>query len=216
VANSIVIWPLGGLTPISSEFGGPRAELWIALAGPITHILQGMFWFAIYGVVALDDFSGLTDVVDVYRLRSSFQGFLACLVAQTILLNVALGTMNLFVPAYPLDGGRILVAALLLTNVKVEAVAKITGVSGFVVGFLMLILGLFLYIQDRVSYGVVLALVAAICLYSSSGLLRTIDGGVLGEHPLFEHQCYSVATDDMVDMADADPPEEEEEELELT
>jgi Zn-dependent protease len=42
-AEGILLWPLGGLAYIAHS-SGPKADLAIALAGPLTHIPQLLFW----------------------------------------------------------------------------------------------------------------------------------------------------------------------------
>jgi Zn-dependent protease len=87
---SITLFIFGGASHLSREAKTPWNELWIALSGPLTSIVLGM---AIWGAVTV--IRG-----DVSPLIVSVFNYLAW-------INIFLGIFNL-VPAFPLDGGRVL------------------------------------------------------------------------------------------------------------
>lgn len=87
--RTISLFLLGGMAHITRESPSPRAELAIALVGPVTSIGIGLV-----GVVA-----SLT-LWDVAPAAAALGLWLAT-------MNLPLGIFNL-VPAYPLDGGRVL------------------------------------------------------------------------------------------------------------
>jgi Zn-dependent protease/CBS domain-containing protein len=94
-ARRITLWLLGGVSELDGEAPTPRAELFIAGAGPLTSlVLGGLGAAAAFGVNAL----GAPGVVVVA---------LAWLAG----VNVLLGVFNLL-PGAPLDGGRLLRAVL--------------------------------------------------------------------------------------------------------
>ncbi len=93
--RQITLWLLGGVSQLEGASPTARAELQIAVVGPLTSLALG----AVAGGLAL--LSGLSPALD---LLSGALWWLA-------LINVVLGVFNL-VPAFPLDGGRILRAAL--------------------------------------------------------------------------------------------------------
>jgi Zn-dependent protease len=104
-ADEILLWPLGGLATVGGS-GGPRGEVVIALAGPlvslgIAGLCLGLAWTGGYPLDAglFDPFSGW---------RSAGHGFAVALAVDLFKLNLLLGLFNLCVPAYPLDGGRVL------------------------------------------------------------------------------------------------------------
>lgn len=45
-AHTILLWPLGGLAYCSHD-AGPKADLWVTFAGPLTHVPQIGFWVLI-------------------------------------------------------------------------------------------------------------------------------------------------------------------------
>jgi Zn-dependent protease/CBS domain-containing protein len=89
--NSISIHFLGGATEIGGEARTPRAEFVIAVVGPLTSLAVG--------VASL----GLWYVLPDGLLRLTVQGLAVA--------NLVVGALNL-VPGLPLDGGRVLRAAV--------------------------------------------------------------------------------------------------------
>ncbi len=89
--NSINLHFLGGATEIEGEAETPWREFVIAVVGPLTSLALG--------AVALLPFAALED------------GLLRFTVGALALMNLAVGALNL-VPGLPLDGGRVLQAAI--------------------------------------------------------------------------------------------------------
>jgi Zn-dependent protease/CBS domain-containing protein len=89
--NSITLHFLGGMTEIDSSARRPRQEFWIAVVGPLTSIAVGVAaagtWFLLP--------EGL--------VRVAIEGLAGA--------NLLIGVLNL-VPGLPLDGGRVLKAAV--------------------------------------------------------------------------------------------------------
>ena len=88
----VTLWLLGGATELGHEAKTPRAEAAIAASGPITSLVLGGL------------FAGLTAL-------ASGAGLLTATLAWLAGVNLLLGVFNLL-PAAPLDGGRLLRAAL--------------------------------------------------------------------------------------------------------
>lgn len=89
--TSITLHFLGGMTAIEGEARTPRQEFWIAVVGPLTSLAVGVVAF----LALLADPEGL--------IRLGLEGLAGA--------NLLVGVLNL-VPGLPLDGGRVLKAAV--------------------------------------------------------------------------------------------------------
>jgi len=121
--ESITLWLLGGVASFEEFPEDWRHELVIAVAGPVVSVLVGVASYAL--------FLGLPAGLDPARF---VLGYLA-------LLNVVLAVFNLL-PAFPMDGGRILRALLARTQPRAQATQQAAAV-GKAFAFGMAILGLF-------------------------------------------------------------------------
>lgn len=140
----IVMFPIGGVSRPERALK-PREELWIALAGPLVNFLIAgilMAWMAAqHGFVAFEQLRQPTD---------------ANLVERIALGNLILGVFNLL-PAYPMDGGRVLRSLLALRKSEAEAtriaagagqgLAILLGLAGLLWGnFMLVFVALFVYL----------------------------------------------------------------------
>jgi len=88
--ESITLFIFGGVAQLKGDPPHPRAEFWIAIAGPASSLLlSGLFFF-------------LTVVT---------QGSTQALFAYVARINLILGVFNL-IPGFPMDGGRVLRSAI--------------------------------------------------------------------------------------------------------
>jgi stage IV sporulation protein FB len=96
----ITVLPIGGLARLSRMPDKPSEEIVIALAGPLVNVVIAAVLFAVLGIT---DMRAVGHVGDpTYNL-----------VAQVAGTNVLLVLFNL-IPAFPMDGGRVLRALLAL------------------------------------------------------------------------------------------------------
>jgi Zn-dependent protease/CBS domain-containing protein len=101
--HAIVLFLLGGVSEIDGEPSTPRAELAMAAAGPLASLCLGITFGALWLGAWLRGYSQpLTAVL----------GYVGG-------INLSLGLFNL-IPGFPLDGGRILRAALWWASHSVE------------------------------------------------------------------------------------------------
>ena len=114
--HDITLLPIGGMARLARMPEDPRQELLVAAAGPAVNVvLAGMF----AGVLALT--GSRVPVTGVTLFGSQF-------LEQLMWINVVLVVFNLL-PAFPMDGGRILrgLLALRLPYLKATRWAATTG-----------------------------------------------------------------------------------------
>lgn len=142
--EDITLYPIGGVARLRRLPRAPGAELLIALAGPAVN-------FAIVGMLLLLRWVGLLD-----DLAETATGFF---LEQMIVVNLFLGLFNL-IPAFPLDGGRVLRALLSGWLGRVQAthvaasigrgLAVLFGLSVLYTGYwIHLALAIFVYFAAR-------------------------------------------------------------------
>jgi Zn-dependent protease/CBS domain-containing protein len=122
--EGITLWMLGGLASLRGPARGPGAEFKVAAAGPATSVLLGVGFFLL---------TWLALVVDADPLTRGVLGYLA-------FINLVLAAFNL-IPAAPLDGGRILAAALWRRWDDRHRAAVVSARVGRGFGFALILLG---------------------------------------------------------------------------
>jgi len=115
--SAITLLPIGGIASIEKMPDNPRQEIVIALAGPaVSFGIAGILWLLLKA-------SGQT-LVPLQNLALEPGSFWQ----RLMLVNVLLGAFNLL-PAFPMDGGRVLRAALALRVGQVRATRIAAGVA---------------------------------------------------------------------------------------
>jgi Zn-dependent protease/predicted transcriptional regulator len=155
--REIVLLPIGGVARLEKNPEKPLHELLIALAGPLVNVAIAILLF-FAGGVALN--FGLVEAQSL--LTADGPPTLATLWGWLFLANVGLAVFNM-IPAFPMDGGRVLRAALAMrlgfsrgtqiATVIGQAVAFAFGLFGVLSGnFLLVVVALFVYMgagQER-------------------------------------------------------------------
>ncbi len=125
--RDITLLPIGGVATIERTPENPRQELMVALAGPVVNIAIAVLLFTVFGATVGADYG----TVSIDDEKIDF-------VTRLALVNVMLATFNL-IPAFPMDGGRILRAFLsfwLDRTRATEISAKVGQAVAFGLGFL--------------------------------------------------------------------------------
>lgn len=192
--GSIVLSPLGGFTfcepPSSSSSAGLHADLRIALAGPLTHIPMGLAWVAVY-VVFQGSIAGFSLRTDLQALASGSRGFWSTLCEQGVLLNVFLLWFNIFVPAFPLDGGRIMASSMILLGVDLYKTALLASVASFVVGLALLVWSTASFYTGRIgNIGVFAFLAATFVIASAAHSFLAVKDKKIRQNSLYGRECY--------------------------
>ena len=145
-ADTIVLWPLGGVAYVSPPWR-PGAMLWSIVAGPLVNVALAPVLWALLPAPVRHQLLGVTGallpiawlvqaprVTELLLLCTPAQAF----VLQLLALDLAVLTFNLM-PVYPLDGGKILWSALwfFIGETRALRVASILGIIG-AGGFMLL------------------------------------------------------------------------------
>jgi len=151
----IIISPIGGLARLKSLPEKPFHELIIAIAGPIVNVIIALL---VGAIIHFGYRQNLLDVQENFVSIHVFPEFLK----HIFLINVALFVFNLL-PAFPMDGGRVLrsLLSMKLPRVKATLIASVIGkimAVGFVVAAFLnhhLILGfvgIFIFLMAHAEY----------------------------------------------------------------
>ncbi|GGP09264.1 site-2 protease family protein [Nonomuraea glycinis] len=146
----ITLWLLGGVAELRGEPRSPGADLKIAVVGPLTSLAAG----AVFGGLAL-----LSAAVGPPLVAGMF-GYLSG-------VNVLLAVFNL-IPAAPLDGGRVLRAALWARWGDRTRAAIASARAGRVFGYVLIALGFLQVVSGRGFEGLWLALIGLFLVNAAS------------------------------------------------
>ena len=146
--ESITLWLLGGLAALSSMPEEWNQEFWIAIAGPISSL-----------VLAAGCLGALLVVPESAILLVYIVGFVA-------VMNIVLAVFNLL-PAFPMDGGRVL-RALLARNRPYVSATQTAARIGTLFAFLFVFVGIF------VVFSPLLLLLALFIYMAATGESRSV------------------------------------------
>ena len=135
--NGITLFIFGGVAELGDEPPSARAEFLMAAAGPAASLALGL------------GFHGLSDALvaaDAAEPITAVAGYLR-------LLNLTIGGFNL-VPAFPLDGGRMLRALLWWRRGSLHDATERAAKVGSLFGALLIAAGLLLIVTGQVIGGI--------------------------------------------------------------
>ncbi len=148
--RSITLLPIGGLASLDKIPEEPQRELFVAIAGPLVNIgIAGIIYafLILTGSMPSDFLNGIL----------SSTRFLPSLLAVNLLLAI----FNL-IPAFPMDGGRLLRAALSFRFDRIKATliatrvgqlfAVLFAVYGFFNNPFLVIIAVFIFIAAQAEY----------------------------------------------------------------
>jgi Zn-dependent protease len=177
--RGITLFVFGGIAQTQGEAPSPGVELRIAVAGPLTSLLLAGF-FAVVGVAA-----GETVTVAAPALwLAQFNGVVA-------LFNLA--------PGYPLDGGRVLRAALWWWTGNARQATRAVSATGQVLAFTLIGFGILTLLRGGTLQGVWMVLIGwflqnAAAASAAEADLHVVLAGVTVEQAM-TRDCRRVAAD---------------------
>lgn len=123
--HGITLFIFGGVAEMAEEPTSAKGEFFMAIVGPLTSlVLAGMFWLA----------TGLFPEAQAQHPVALVLGYLA-------FINAALAVFNM-IPAFPLDGGRVLRSAIWYFKGDIMRATRIASNIGAGFAFLLMALGL--------------------------------------------------------------------------
>ena len=140
--RGITLFIFGGVAEMHSEPTSAAREFLMALAGPVASAILGLLLFLLFGLVTSSH--GPPAIAGVLWYLSY--------------LNRTLAVFNL-VPAFPLDGGRMLRAALWGWRNDVIWATWVAAGAGNIFGILLIVLGLIEVLRGDFVGGIWLALI---------------------------------------------------------
>jgi len=134
--QKITLLPIGGVASLEGMPDDPKQEIMVALAGPaVNMVIALLIWLLLLASGSWVSWSELS-ITD-----SSF-------LQRLMLINIMLGVFNMF-PAFPMDGGRVLRAALAMRmdhNRATQLAARVGQALALWLGFIGLLYNPFLVI----------------------------------------------------------------------
>lgn len=130
--HNITLFLFGGVAELEAEPASAQVEFWIALAGPLMSVFLAFgFWI----------------VSEIFML-----GAMHAVLSYLALINLILALFNL-IPAFPLDGGRVLRAYLWHTSGNVLQATRIATRAGAVFAYVVMALGIIALFQGALIAG---------------------------------------------------------------
>jgi Zn-dependent protease/CBS domain-containing protein len=151
--DGITLWLFGGVSQFKGGFPSAGAEFRIAIAGPLVSLILGV----VFVLIAI---AGLPSAVDGV---AAWLGY----------INLALLVFNL-IPALPLDGGRVLRAALWQSRGDLGWATRVGTDIGRVFGYLFIGLGVAMFIFQGSFSGAWLAFIGWFLLQAATAEARYI------------------------------------------
>ena len=151
--KSITLFLFGGVSQISEEPHEARTEFLIAIVGPLMSLFLGIVFWSLWFF--------LPPALDILAAISFWLGW----------INLALAAFNM-VPGFPLDGGRVLRAAIWWRTRDLNRATRLASYVGRGVGYLMMAGGAWIGFHGDWSGGLWLALIGWYLAVTAAGSNR--------------------------------------------
>jgi len=135
--KGITLFIFGGVSEMTEEPPNAKSEFWMAVMGPLSSVVLGIIFYGLYS--------------QAVRINSSVP--VTATLHYLAGLNALLAVFNLL-PAFPLDGGRVLRSILWSLKKKFRWATRVASGVGSTFGFLMILLGLFNVITGNFIGGI--------------------------------------------------------------
>jgi Zn-dependent protease len=171
--DTIRLWIFGGVAQMDRESGSPGVEFRVAVGGPLVTAVIAAVLIAI-GIASVGG-SAFSDAIQL-QVSAEANG-LTAMVAWLAAVNLLVLGFNLL-PAFPMDGGRIVRAVAWKITGKRSAATRFAAGLGRVFGFIFIGVGILIALNGYVFSGIWLALIGF--LVNSSARAATMQTAVAG------------------------------------
>jgi len=170
--NTIRLWLFGGVAEMSQESDSPGTEFKIAVAGPVVTLLIAVV-LCVIGIqsAGIDNFRDALEM----RITADTTGLIT-MIAWLAAVNLLVLGFNLL-PAFPMDGGRIVRSIAWKVTGKRGAATRFAAGLGRIFGFLFIGLGVLWVISGNVFSGLWLAMIG----FLVNGSARAASRGTISE-----------------------------------
>ncbi len=194
--TDITLLPIGGVARLEKMPEHPGQEFWVAVAGPAVNVAIAAGLFAWLSVT-----HGFAANKEMTLVAGSF-------VQRLMTVNLFLAAFNLL-PAFPMDGGRVLRAVLatrlgrrrataIAANVG-QALAILLGIAGFFYNPFLIFIAIFVFLGAQAEAGLVE-------FQSALGTLRVRDAMMTRFRSLAPNDSLGKAVDELLAGAQQDFP----------
>lgn len=153
--QSITLFIFGGVSRMTEEPKQPQVEFRMALAGPLTSLVLGGIFLAIW--------RWLGDLPEFAKAIAFWLGW----------INIALASFNL-IPGFPLDGGRVLRSLLWWQSGNLRSATRIASTVGRGIGYLLILIGIALIFMGNWINGLWLAFIGWFLESAAAGSYRQL------------------------------------------
>jgi Zn-dependent protease/predicted transcriptional regulator len=180
--QDIILTPIGGIARLEKMPEKPQQELLVAIAGPMVNVIIALLIFVGASIILFNDAIGwwyfqnaITEWSsfgagdpDITTMLDNMEGTIPVwqkMLPQLLFLNIMMVVFNL-IPAFPMDGGRVLRALIAMQAGRLKAtmvaarVGQAIAILFVVVGiyfnaFTMALIGFFVFTTARTEYAMV-------------------------------------------------------------
>jgi Zn-dependent protease/CBS domain-containing protein len=161
--HKITLFLLGGVAQIEKEASDAKTEFWMAIVGPFTSAILGVILLALARVAG-------------WTLWSAPATPGTALLVWLGYINFALAAFNM-IPAFPLDGGRVLHAILWWTMGDAERSTRAAAIVGQVIAVLFIAYGLLQFFGGAALSGLWLAFIGWFLLQAAGATYLQVKTG---------------------------------------
>ena len=179
--DGITLFIFGGVAEMRSEPPSAKAEFWVAVAGPaVSVVLAVVFWVSAVTLGGLE----IGERGGSYLLSSDGPVWATATLAVIWFLAIMNGMLVVFnmIPAFPLDGGRVLRSVIWGVKGDLKRATEITSNIGSAFGLFLIVIGVLRFINGDMFGGIWSGMIGWFLRQAASGsyqhllLRRALEG----------------------------------------